>query len=263
MPSAPTGRDNQFKVSDPFFVQIPAFAGMTDGRGGNRIISLRADRAGGYNGGMGKYPIFLNLEGRRVVVIGAGAVGARKAQSLAEAGARVVVVAPLIDPMFDDLAKMANVEIVQTRYSKEFLTGAILAIAATDDAMLNRQIYADCQKLEVLCNVVDVPELCDFYVPAVVQRGPLQIAIGTDGNCPAYSGHVRRKLEEMFTEAHGRFVQELEQLRKRMLTAVPDANRRKTLMGRMVNDESLDYFIRSGVEAWRKRAEEIIAGKDI
>jgi precorrin-2 dehydrogenase/sirohydrochlorin ferrochelatase len=212
---------------------------------------------------MVRYPIFLNLEGRRVVVIGAGAVGARKAQSLAEAGARVVVVAPQVDPIFDDLAGMANVEIIQTRYSKEYLVGAVLAIAATDDVMLNRQIYADCQKLDVLCNVVDVPELCDFYVPAVVQRGSLQIAIGTDGNCPAYSGHVRRKLEEQFTEAHGRFVQELEQLRKRILHIVPDTNRRKTLLGNLVNDESLDYFVRHGSEAWRARAERIIAGQDI
>lgn len=223
---------------------------------------MSGGREARYNGDMSKYPIFLNLQGRRVVVIGAGAVGARKAQVLTETGARVVVVAPQFDPAFSVIANRPNVEVVQSRYSKEYLAGAVLAIAATSDPELNRQIYADCQQLEVLCNVVDVPELCDFFVPAVVQRGPLQIAVSTDGNCPAYAGHVRRKLEELFTEAHGRFVEDLEVLRRRLIEVVPDANRRKALLGRLVGDESLDYYVRQGTEAWKARAEEWITRAD-
>lgn len=211
---------------------------------------------------MSKYPIFLNLHGRKTVVIGAGSVGARKAQVLTETGARVVVVAPHFDPAFSVIANRPNVEVVQSRYSKDYLAGAVLAIAATNDPDLNRQIYADCQQLEVLCNVVDVPELCDFFVPAVVQRGPLQIAISTDGNCPAYAGHVRRKLEDLFTEAHGRFVEDLEILRRRLIDTVPDADRRKALLGRLVGDESLDYYIRNGAEAWKTRANRWIEHPD-
>jgi precorrin-2 dehydrogenase / sirohydrochlorin ferrochelatase len=211
---------------------------------------------------MSKYPIFLNLNGRKVVVIGAGSVGARKAQVLTETGARVVVVALHFDAAFSEIANRPNVEVIQSRYSKEYLAGAVLAIAATNDSELNRQIYADCQQLEVLCNVVDVPELCDFFVPAVVQRGPLQIAISTDGNCPAYAGHVRRKLEDLFTEAHGRFVEDLEVLRRRVLQMIPDANRRKAMMGRLVGDESLDYYVRNGAEAWKARADLWIANPD-
>jgi precorrin-2 dehydrogenase / sirohydrochlorin ferrochelatase len=211
---------------------------------------------------MSKYPIYLNLNGRKTVVIGAGSVGARKAQVLTETGARVVVVALHFDPAFSVIANHPNVEIIQSRYSREYLTGAALVIAATNDSELNRQIYADCRQLEVLCNVVDVPELCDFFVPAVVQRGPLQIAVSTDGNCPAYAGHVRRKLEELFTEAHGRFVEDLEVLRRRLIEVVPDANRRKALLGRLVGDESLDFYIREGVEAWKARANQWIANPD-
>ena len=85
----------------------------------------------------------------------------------------------------------------------------MLAIAATSDRQLNRRIYKDCQELEILCNVVDAPELCDFIVPAVVKRGDLQIAIGTEGNCPAYAGHLRKKLEQSFTDKHGEFLAEL------------------------------------------------------
>ena len=211
---------------------------------------------------MSRYPIFLNLAGRKTVVIGAGSVGSRKAQALAETGARVVVVAPHFDPAFSVIANRANVKVVQTRYSKEYLAGAVLAIAATNDPNLNRQIYADCQQVEVLCNVVDVPELCDFFVPAVVQRGPLQIAVSTDGNCPAYAGHVRRKLEELFTEAHGRFVEDLEVLRRRLIEVVPDTNRRKAMMGRLVGDESLEYYIGQGAKAWKARADLWIANPD-
>jgi precorrin-2 dehydrogenase / sirohydrochlorin ferrochelatase len=211
---------------------------------------------------MSRYPIFLNLAGRKTVVIGAGSVGSRKAQALAETGARVVVVALHFDPAFSVIATRPNVEVIQSRYSKEYLAGAVLAIAATNDSELNRQIYADCQQLEALCNVVDVPELCDFFVPAVVQRGPLQIAISTDGNCPAYAGHVRRKLEELFTEAHGRFVEDLEVLRRRLIQAVPDTHRRKALLGRLVGDESLEYYIRQGAEAWKSRADLWIASPE-
>ncbi len=225
-------------------------------------MGLPGEHGWGYNAVMSKYPIFLNLNGRKTVVIGAGSVGARKAQVLTETGARVVVVAPHFDPSFSVISNHPNVEVIQSRYSREYLAGAVLVIAATNDSELNRQIYADCQQLEVLCNVVDVPELCDFFVPAVVQRGPLQIAVSTDGNCPAYAGHVRRKLEELFTEAHGRFVEDLEILRRQLIEVVPDANRRKALLGRLVGDESLDYYIHQGVEAWNARAEQWITGPE-
>jgi precorrin-2 dehydrogenase/sirohydrochlorin ferrochelatase len=131
---------------------------------------------------MGKYPIFLEMGGRRAVVIGAGAVAVRKVQALLTAGARVVMVAENIDDKLSALWKGTNPELVRSRYSRNYLVGACLAIAATNDHQLNRQIYRDCQELEILCNVVDKPELCDFFVPAVVKRGDLQIAIGTEGH---------------------------------------------------------------------------------
>ena len=208
---------------------------------------------------MAKYPIFLELQGRRAVVIGGGNVAVRKAQVLLNAGARLVVVAERIDSMMTALCTGTSAELIKSRYSKNYLTGAVLAIAATNNNELNRQIYKDCQELEVLCNVVDVPELCDFYVPAVVRRGPLQIAISTDGNSPAYAGHVRKKLEQVFTDKHGLFVGELEALRKRVIDEVPDAADRKTVFGELVDDRSFDYFDKNGPAAWRGRAEKILS----
>ena len=203
---------------------------------------------------MAKYPIYLEMSGRRAVVIGAGAVAARKVQTLQEAGARVVVVAEQVQPPYADAFRLANVELIVSPYRKEYLAGATLAIAATNDAALNQQIFHDCQELEVLCNVVDQPQLCDFYTPALVKRGDLQIAISTEGECPAYAGHVRRKLEELFTEAHGRFVEQLEHMRQRILKEVPDPNQRKALMGRLASDESFDIFSCKGQNRWTEYA---------
>jgi len=208
---------------------------------------------------MAGYPIFLELKDRRVVVVGGGSVAVRKVQVLLSAGARVVVVAERISDMMTAVCTEAGAELVKARYSKNYLTGALLAIAATNNHELNKQIYKDCQELEILCNVVDVPELCDFFVPAVVKRGSLQIAIGTDGQSPAYAGHIRKKLEEIFTEEHGQFLAELEALRKRIIEAVPNATDRKTVFGELVDDKSFGHFIEDGPAAWRDRAEKILS----
>jgi len=207
---------------------------------------------------MAKYPIFLELSGRRAVVVGGGAVAVRKAQSLLAAGARLVVVAERIDNMLTALCRDKNAKLIKSKYSKDYLAEAVLAIAATNNHQLNRRIYKDCQELEVLCNVVDEPELCDFFVPAVVKRGDLQIAVGTEGHCPAYAGHIRKKLEKIFTEKHGQFLAELETLRKRIIEDVAEPAERKALLGELADDKSFEYFIENGPAQWRIFAEGLI-----
>ncbi len=211
---------------------------------------------------MAKYPIFLELSGRRAVVIGGGAVAVRKAQAMLAAGARLVVVAEHVDDMLTALCARSEAELVKSKYSKNYLAGAVLAIAATNNRQLNKQIYKDCQELEILCNVVDQPELCDFFVPAVVKRGDLQIAIGTEGYCPAYAGHLRKKLEGTFSDKHGQFLAELETLRKRIIKDVPDPADRKALLGKLVDDKSFKYFIENGTTKWHAFADRLISGEN-
>ena len=211
---------------------------------------------------MGKYPIFLELSGRRAIVIGAGAVAARKAKSLLDAGARLVIVADKIDDVLTSLYQGTNAELIKSKYAKDYLTGAVLAIAATGDRQLNRQIYKDCQELEILCNVVDEPQLCDFFVPAVVKRGDLQIAICTEGHSPAYAGHIRKKLEQTFTDKHGEFLAELKTLRKRIIKDVADPTDRKALLGQLVDDKSFEYFVQNGPAQWRAYADRLISMKN-
>lgn len=208
---------------------------------------------------MAKYPIFLELDGRRVVIIGAGAVAIRKARMLLAAGARLVMVDAAVDvdnvPM--ELFQNPKVELIKSKYSKNYLTAAALVIAATNNHQLNKQIYKDSQQLDVLCNVVDEPENSDFFMPALVKRGHLQIAISTEGHCPAYTGHLRKKLENTFTEEYGLFLDELETIRKDLIRDLPDEAERKVLLGRLVSDESFEYFTQNGAEKWRDLAGKI------
>jgi precorrin-2 dehydrogenase/sirohydrochlorin ferrochelatase len=209
---------------------------------------------------MAKYPIFLELGGRRAVLVGGGAVAVRKADSLLEAGARLVVVAYKPSDALTDLCTRHGAELIRAKYSKEYVAEAVLVIAATNDPAVNEKVYRDCQELEILCNVVDEPRLCDFFVPAVVKRGDLQIAIGTEGNCPAYAGHLRKKLEAMFTEEHGRFLAELERVRREIIEQIPEPDR-KAMLGRLVDDESFEYFRANGPVAWRERAQAILTSQ--
>jgi precorrin-2 dehydrogenase/sirohydrochlorin ferrochelatase len=211
---------------------------------------------------MGKYPIFLELSGRRAIVIGAGAVAARKTKSLLDAGARLMIVADKIDDILTNLCQGTNAELIKSKYAKDYLTGAVLVIAATGDRQLNRQIYKDCQELEILCNVVDEPQLADFFVPAVVKRGDLQIAICTEGHSPAYAGHIRKKLEQTFTDKHGEFLAELKTLRKRIIKDVADPTDRKALLGQLVDDKSFEYFVQNGPAQWRAYADRLISMKN-
>lgn len=207
---------------------------------------------------MAKYPIYLEISGKKVVVIGAGSVAAGKVKSLCDAGANVTVISRSVTPDFTAMCTDLDFALIEGEYSREYLSSAVMVIAATDDTRLNTAVYSDCNRLGILCNVVDVPELCDFYVPAVVRRGPLQIAIGTDGSSPVFAAKVRERLEGIFTEDHGRFVTSLGDLRGRLLDEVPDYDKRKQIFRLLSSDESFDHFVKHGIDSWRIYAESIV-----
>ncbi len=207
---------------------------------------------------MAKYPVFLEVKDKRVLLIGGGSVAFRKAKTLVDCGARLVIVADKINDNLFALCKGNKVELIRSKYSKQYLAESVIVIAATDDYELNKKIYKHCQELEILCNVVDQPELCDFFVPAVVRRGDLQIAIGTEGNCPAYAGHIRKKLEKMFTEKNGEFLKELEKIRQRLLAEIDNEVIRKAILSELVADKSFDHFVENGTEDWLKWVENTI-----
>jgi precorrin-2 dehydrogenase/sirohydrochlorin ferrochelatase len=206
---------------------------------------------------MSKYPIFLELKASKIVIIGAGTVAYRKIQSLIQTGARFVVVAKKFHPSFKTFDKNPAIELIKSKYKRTYLSKAALVISATDDKHLNRQIYDDCRDLDILCNTVDQPEFCDFYMPAVIKRDNLQIAISTSGRCPGYSRSLKSQLEQIITNQHGKFLQELEIYRKKILDEIDSPHLRKAAIGELIGEKSFEYYKKNGSHTWRQRAENI------
>lgn len=142
------------------------------------------------------YPVFLDLKGRRCVVVGGGPVAEGKVQGLREAGARVVVISPTATDPLARWAREGEVEWLARPYRRGDLEGAFLAIAATDDPETNRAVAEEAFARGVLVNVVDTPDLCLFIAPAVVRRGPVTVAVSTGGLSPALARRIRRSMED-------------------------------------------------------------------
>ncbi|MGC8833742.1 MAG: precorrin-2 dehydrogenase/sirohydrochlorin ferrochelatase family protein, partial [Armatimonadota bacterium] len=128
------------------------------------------------------YPVFLDLRGKRVLVVGGGQVALRKVKSLLECGAEVLVVAPEAVPDLQQMARDGRIRLVSREYTEVDLEGASLVISATDSRDVNQRVSADAQARGVFVNVVDDPELCSFIVPSVMRRGELVVAVSTGGN---------------------------------------------------------------------------------
>ena len=148
---------------------------------------------------MGYIPIFLDVTGRRCVVVGGGEVAARKVESLLAAGAEVTIISPVLSaPSLSAIANRGLATHVARAYQRGDIAGCALAYAATDDRDLHRALADEARALGIPLNVVDVPELCSFIAPAVVKRGALQIAVSTGGAAPAFAARLRRELEKQF-----------------------------------------------------------------
>lgn len=165
---------------------------------------------------MNLFPIFLKLEGRRCLVVGAGAVGTQKTAGLLEARADVVVVDPSPSVSFREMFA-ARVTWHQRSYVPADLDGAYLVIVATSDEALNREIYEEAQRRGILANVVDVPPLCDFYYPAVVRRGSLIVAVSSQGESPHLAQRVRDEISEALPEELSSAVDRIGEERRRIL----------------------------------------------
>jgi precorrin-2 dehydrogenase / sirohydrochlorin ferrochelatase len=186
------------------------------------------------------FPMFLKLEGRRCLVVGAGKVGELKIGGLIDAGARVHVVASeACDPVLQ-WAKNGKITIDLRTFVPNDLDGAFLAVAATASSELNTTIYQEAQRRGVLCNVVDVPDLCDFYYPAVVRRGDLQIAVSTSGQSPSLAQRIRQQLEQQFGLAYESWVAELGATRRLVMASDLDPQRKRALLHSLASREAFD-----------------------
>ncbi len=168
---------------------------------------------------MRHFPLFADLQGRRVLVVGGGEVAERKVRLLLEAGARVDVVAPAIT---DWLASQESVCWLAATFEATDLDGAVFVIAATDDAAVNVQVAAAARARNLLANVVDDAELSSFIVPAIVDRSPLVVAISTGGAAPVLARLLRERLESLIDASSGSMAALLERWRARIKSAFPE-----------------------------------------
>jgi len=188
----------------------------------------------------GLFPMFMKLQGRRCLVVGAGKVGEPKIGGLIEAGARVHVVALEATEAVHAWAKARKITLEIRAFGESDLDETVLAIVATASRSVNGSIYREAQRRGVLCNVVDDPEYCDFYYPAVVRRGDLQIAISTNGQSPSLAQKLRQQLERQFGPGYARWVAELGETRRHVLASDLDPQRKRELLHSLASREALD-----------------------
>ena len=189
------------------------------------------------------FPIFVKLAARQVLVVGAGTVGEPKIAALLATGARIKVVALEAGAAVREWARQGKINLELRPFSPRDLEGAFLAIVATSSRPLNKRVYQEARRHGVLCNVVDVPELCDFYYPAVVRRGDLQIAVSTAGQSPSLAQKVRQQLEKQFGPGYAAWVAELGETRKLILASDLPKERKLDLLHSLASREAVEAAI--------------------
>ncbi|HHT9138851.1 MAG TPA: precorrin-2 dehydrogenase/sirohydrochlorin ferrochelatase family protein [Candidatus Wunengus sp. YC60] len=204
------------------------------------------------------YPILLNIQDKKCLVVGGGNVAWRKVCSLKEAGARVTVVSPEFCP---EMERETGIERIQQKYEEGFLNGAWVVVASTDDEEVNKKIYYDATKRSILVNVVDRPEFCSFIVPATVSRGDLSISISTGGASPALARNIRENLEKQFGEEYGEFAKLLSETRRKILSEVSDESVRRDILQRIAGLDMLEVVKEKGISEAKKKILEIISEK--
>ncbi|HEV2492370.1 MAG TPA: bifunctional precorrin-2 dehydrogenase/sirohydrochlorin ferrochelatase [Terriglobia bacterium] len=202
------------------------------------------------------FPIFLKLEGRPCLVVGAGAVAESKIASLVAAGATVHVVAPRASAVVHGLASAGRITWEARAFKPRDLDGTLLVVVATADRSLNERVFQEARRRGVLANVVDDPPRCDFYYPSVVRRGDLEIAISTNGHSPALAQRLKRELEQQFTTEYADWIEDLGRKRRKLFRKTMDHERRRRLLHRLAAPEQFEAFRRGargkagGNRAW-------------
>jgi precorrin-2 dehydrogenase/sirohydrochlorin ferrochelatase len=186
------------------------------------------------------FPIFLKLEGKGCLVVGAGKVGEPKIAGLLDTGACIRVVAIDASPSVREWARSGKIELELRPFQPSDLEGTFLAVVATASRTLNERVYSEAQRRGVLCNVVDVPDLCDFYYPSVVRRGDLQIAVSTAGQSPSLAQNIRQQLEKQFGPGYAAWVAELGETRKLILASDLDKERKLDLLHSLASREAVE-----------------------
>jgi len=188
------------------------------------------------------YPIHLDIKNRNCLVVGGGAVGTRKVNTLLECGAKVTVVSPDPTQELTKLAAEGAITLTRRAYRSADLDGAFLVIGATDDESLNQKISNDAALNSTLCNIADRPEACNFILPSTIRRGDLVITISTSGKSPALAKQLRQKLETQFGEEYAEFLLLMGAIRKKLLRQDHAPEAHKTLFNQLIDSDLIQLM---------------------
>lgn len=197
---------------------------------------------------MPMFPAFIDIKGKKCVVIGGGTVAARKIETLLAFQPNITVISPEISEKLEKLHNENKIEVFKKEYSIEDIENAFMVIAATNNPEVNEKVCADAKDKAEFLNVIDSPENCNFIFPSVIARGELIIGISTSGSFPALSKRIREKLEEELSVNYTEYLDILKHYRNRSEQEIKDRGVRKELLGKI-----LDEVLISDVEVGRSQ----------
>lgn len=204
------------------------------------------------------YPVYLDIRGRRCIVIGGGRVAESKVQSLLEAKVQVTIVSPHLSPPLKHLAETNRIAYVARSYQRGDLTGAFLAVSAVNNRAVNEQVWQEAVEREIMVNVVDDLLHCNFITPAIVRRGDLTIAISTGGKAPALAARLRQQLEVAIGDEYIRFLELVGGMRPYVAARHPSFEQRKERWYRLIDSDVFDLLRRGDEPEARRRIAEIL-----
>jgi precorrin-2 dehydrogenase / sirohydrochlorin ferrochelatase len=188
------------------------------------------------------YPVNLDIKKKNCLVVGGGPVGTRKVKTLLDCGAKVSLVSPFATKKLEKMAENKKIIWYQRSYEASDLYDMFLVIGATDDEELNTQISKDAEKQNKLCNIADRPEVCNFILPAIVQKDDLVIAISTSGQSPAFAKKLRKELEKQFGNEYTVFLKLMGAIRKKLLSEKHEPEAHKPIFEKLIQSNLLEYI---------------------
>lgn len=203
------------------------------------------------------FPITLNLLNKPCLVIGGGPVAERKVKSLLAADADTTVISPALTKELNNLATAKKFKFFKRHYKNGDLNGYFLTVVAIGDARLNKVIYRNALAKNILINIADAPELCTFFLPAVVKRGELQIAVSTGGKSPALAKRLRERLEKEFGPEYEEWLSIISEYRRRIMLIEPDKKKRHLAYEKLLNSNVLEKISNLGIEDRKKVSKKI------
>ncbi len=188
------------------------------------------------------YPINLDINNRNCLVVGGGSVGTRKVETLVKCNAIVTVVSPEFEEKLLLLADNNSITLKKRIYRPTDLDDMFLVISATGNRELNQQISKDARKRNMLCNIADFPEACNFILPSIVNQGDLLIAISTSGKSPAFAKKMRKDLEKQFGKEYAEFLMLMGAIRKKLLSKKHQPEEHKHIFEKLIGEDMLSMI---------------------